>query len=166
MYHADHPGIPYHIIASSTSQHCDATSLPPVHTRDRQEQAVQTCQAQSNQLRHLSYILSLWPHHITSHHITSKRNHPIRSAFPHQTRPDTTGHQTPRRGALRVLAHVGDDLVESVLHAIRQVVRGLAHGVSSEGKHLADVLEGRLVSLAGLTGLSTAHKRLGHSRGE
>ena len=59
-----------------------------------------------------------------------------------------------------VIAELLDDLVESVLHAVGEVESGLADGVDAEGQHLAHILQGRLVALARLESLSSAHESL------
>jgi hypothetical protein len=71
-----------------------------------------------------------------------------------------------------IVAQLLDDLVQPMLHAVGQVVRGLAHRVDAVGQHLPHILQGGLVALARLEGLRAAHQGLHvvglvlqHSRG-
>ncbi len=55
---------------------------------------------------------------------------------------------------------LGDDFVQSMLHAVGEVERSLSNLVDSEVQNLSDVLKCGLVSLARLVCLRSAHQRL------
>ncbi len=78
---------------------------------------------------------------------------------PHNLTPIFLESYTQEKTYL-IIAELGNHLVESVLHAVGQVERGLADHVHTEGEHLAHILQGRFVSFAGLEGLGTAHESL------